>query len=536
MIILKFLSVISGIIVFVCMVSCSEKTDNRPNIILIMADDMGYSDIGSYGGEIYTPNLDSLAFNGTRFTQFYNGARCCPTRASLLTGLYAHQTGLGGMVSQDTGRPGYLGEINTQCVTIAEALKTTGYQTMMTGKWHVSRSETDTTAIYNWPLQRGFDQFFGTIIGAGSYFTPATLTYGNKQINQFSSDFYYTDAISDSATSFIQNHLSRNESPLFLYVAYTAPHWPLHAPEEDIVNYKGAYDKGWDQLREERLNRMKALGIIDSKIELSSKSGNRWDSVEDKDWESRRMEVYAAQISRMDRGIGRIINLLKEKGEFENTLILFLADNGGCAEGFNEDTQWIRRYGPAVTLMGDSVIYGNDTPKRPGPANTYQSYGRDWASLSNTPFRYFKSYTHEGGIATPFIVHWPNSRILNNKIIDKPTHIIDIMPTLLDVAQTSYPKTLGEHIITPQEGVSLLSVLEGDDLQDRPLFWDHGSRAIREKEWKLVSRANADWELYNIKVDRSEMNDLSNEFPELVDSLRSKWESWAVRVNVLPRP
>lgn len=384
--------------------SRAEKS-RRPNIILMMADDMGYSDIGCYGGEIRTPNLDGLAAGGLRFTQFYNTARCCPTRASLITGLYQHQAGIGHMMA-DKGYDSYRGDLNDRCVTIAEVLGRSGYSTYMSGKWHVTKSTKPDGDKHNWPCQRGFDRFFGTIHGAGSFYDPNTLTRDNTQIVPDSDDFYYTNAISDNAVKFIREH--KTSKPFFMYVAYTASHWPMHALPEDIARYKGRYDGGWDALRAERHKRMIEMGIVKSKWKITPRDEGvpPWTEAKDKQWFARRMEVYAAMIDCMDQGVGRIVAQLKNSGSFENTLIFFLADNGGCAEEYGSrgaikpdpskpvvlkpmgKNELQTRMQPVVTRDGRPVRTGYGV--MPGPADTYIAYGRPWANASNTPFRLYK--------------------------------------------------------------------------------------------------------------------------------------------------
>jgi arylsulfatase len=413
----------------------AAQRDTRPNIIVIMSDDMGYSDLGCYGGEIATPNLDGLAQNGLRFTQFYNTARCCPTRASLLTGLYPHQAGVGHMM-EDKGYDGYRGDLNEQCVTMAEALRPAGYATYAVGKWHVTKkvnpkSEADK---HNWPLQRGFERFYGTIAGGGSFWDPSTLVRDNTMTTIYADkeyqpkeQFYYTDALSDNAVKFIsENQASK---PFFMYLTYTAAHWPMHARERDIAKYKGKYDQGYAPVRKARYERMKKLGLVDARWPLSPQA-EAWDAVKDKAWEARGMEVYAAMIDAMDQGIGRIIAELKQSGQFDNTLILFMQDNGGCAEGTgrnlpgpNANNPYPTRPDKAVypTIAKDAQHYFNAQPKQtrdgravimgpnvmPGPDDTFIAYGRGWANVSNTPFREYKHWTHEGGISTPLIAHWP---------------------------------------------------------------------------------------------------------------------------------
>ena len=433
----------------------------KPNIILIMADDMGYSDIGCYGGEIQTPNLDALAKNGVRFSQFYNNARCCPTRASILTGLYPHQAGVGGMVGNGHG------DLSEKAVTIAEVLKSNDYATYMTGKWHVADSSTKDD-MHNWPNQRGFDNFFGTIRGAGSYFEPHTLTYNNKTVKlSVEDDFYYTDAISDSTVTCLNRHFKeKKDKPFFFYVAYTAPHWPLHALQKDIDKYKGVFNKGWDVLREERLVRMKNLGVVAKHTQLSKRNPNAkpWDIIENKAWELQRMMTYAAQIDNMDQGIGRILEKLKTENALDNTLILFLSDNGGCDELLKGVKKWVNAKEVTETLDGKTVSTGNIPGVMSGPASTYMSYGGSWANLSNTPYRKYKKSGHQGGVATPFIVHWPNGFKLKDKIKTEVASIIDVMPTMLEAAKGTYPKTYNGNKIKPMEGISLLPVFNNKSL------------------------------------------------------------------------
>ena len=412
------------------LLSFDLKADTRPNILLIMSDDMGYSDIGCYGSEIRTPNLDRMAANGLRFTQFYNGARCCPTRASLLTGLYAHQAGVGHMLG-DQGLPGYQSGLNKESVTIAEALIRSGYRAYMSGKWHVTTHIKPEGPKDNWPLQRGFEKFYGTIIGAGSFYDPHTLCRQNTFITpandpQYKPEtYYYTDAITDNAIQFLDDHYQESETdPFFMYVSYTAAHWPMHALPEDIKKYEGEYDHGYDFIRTRRFERMKQLGILDEDARMSPAAGN-WAQAPHKEWEIKCMEVYAAMVDRMDQGIGKLLQSLETKGALENTLILFLEDNGGCAEGFgrgeNVNENWLKAikdrtpmaedelqptlWPPMKTRDGKPVQGGPSV--MPGPADTYIAYGRNWANVSNTPFREYKHWVHEGGISTPLIVHWP---------------------------------------------------------------------------------------------------------------------------------
>ncbi|MEM7393237.1 MAG: sulfatase-like hydrolase/transferase [Verrucomicrobiota bacterium] len=391
----------------------------RPNIIVIMSDDMGYSDIGCYGGEIETPHLDALAEGGLRYTQFYNTGRCCPTRASLLTGLYAHQAGIGQM-TRGFDRPGYRGDLNKDVVTIAEVLKTAGYRTYMAGKWHVTSQLKPDGDKSNWPRQRGFDRFYGTIIGAGSFFDPWTLTREEKAITPDNDEayqpeqYYYTDAISDHAVRYVNEHReSDDDSPFFLYMAYTAAHWPMHALEKDIAKYKGRYDAGYEVIRAARFKKMKELGVL--KDWGLSEAPQTWKDVPaaDKAWELRCMEVYAAMVDNMDQGIGRLVHALKKNKQYNNTLILYLQDNGGCAE--NRGRKPLKKPAEGVVPMGKDELQTRMVPERsragypvltgsgvmPGPSETYIAYGKSWAHVSNTPFREYKATNHEGGIATP---------------------------------------------------------------------------------------------------------------------------------------
>jgi arylsulfatase len=509
----------------------------QPNIIIILNDDMGFSDLGCYGGEVQTPNLDRLASGGLRFTRFYNTARCCPSRASLLTGLYPHQADVGHMMNDD-GVDGYLGDLNANTVTIAEALKPAGYDTCMSGKWHVTRHVDDPK--HNWPCQRGFDDFYGIITGASNFFDPSTLTRNNERIATPPGDYFLTDAISDEAVRQIREHnQSKPDSPFFSYVAYTAPHWPLHAHLEDIERYKGRFDDGWDVLREERLSRMTEMGLIDPQWRLTPRDPTQppWVEAEHKAWQCRRMEVYAAQIDRMDQGIGRIVQALEDTGQMDNTLVLFLADNGGCAEEIS--TSWGQnlrgRIAQKTTRDGRPVQYGNDPSVMPGGEETYQSYGVPWANLSNTPFREYKHWVHEGGIATPLIVHWPAGISDRGAMRRQPAQLPDIMATCLDVADICYPDTYEGRTIQPAEGYSMRPILE-DRPSERPvLYWEHeGNKAVQRENWKLVCKYPGGWELYNMTEDRTELHDVSAQFPEIIGELSALYEVWAARCNVMP--
>lgn len=528
----------------------------RPNILLIMSDDMGFSDLGCYGGEIQTPNLDALANDGIRFTQFYNAARCCPTRASLLTGLYPHQAGIGHMIRPVKGFPGYEGDLSRQAVTIAEVLRASGYRTYMAGKWHVSKNHDPKGDLSNWPVQRGFEKFYGTIQGFGSFYDPATLCRQNNYITpqndpEYKAEqYYFTDALNDNAVQFLQQDAGKKE-PFFMYLAHTAAHWPLHALEKDLAKYKGKFDGGYDSIRQARVERLKKMGLMDPKWKTTPTIGN-WDEVENKKWESRCMEAYAAMIDNMDQGIGRIVAQLKKDGRFENTLILFLQDNGACAERMGREG---RQPKPAEKLkpMGPNELQTKPTPPMQtrdgkwvktgpgvmaGPADTYIGYGEKWANVANTPFREYKHWVHEGGISTPLIAHWPAgiARKQRGKLDDQPGHLIDIMATCVDISGATYPKEFNGKTIKPLEGVSLNQAFQGRSLaRKNPLFWEHESnRAVRDGKWKLVAMEDAPWELYDMEKDRTEMNDLSSKNPEKVQELARKWDAWAERADVLP--
>jgi arylsulfatase A-like enzyme len=500
----------------------------RPNILIILADDLGFSDIGCYGAEIATPNLDKLAAKGVRFTQFYNTGRCCPTRASLLTGLYSHQAGVGHMVA-DLGKKSYQGFLNERCVTIAQLLKLVGYRTYMVGKWHVCHLK-DGQA--NWPLQRGFDRFFGLIGNVRSYFDPPTLTRDNTPI-QAGKGFYLTEAISDNAVAYVKD-ASKHKEPFFLYVAHTAPHWPLHALPEDIAKYRGKYKDGWDALREARYQRQLQMKLIDPRWKLSPREAEApaWDKTPDKDWQDYRMAVYAAQIDRMDQGIGRLMKTLQDSGQEENTLVLFLSDNGGNSEEMTPS--WRTRF-PEKTRDGRPTRVGNLPAVNPGPEDVFQSNGLPWGNASNTPFRLFKSWAHQGGVATPLIAYWP-AKITKASITDQPGHVIDLMATCLEVAGTQYPAKFKDRELEPMAGLSLVPILHDKKrTEHEAIFWEHeGNRAIRQGKWKLVAEHGKGWELYDLDADRTELDDLAFRRVEMVKHLSARYEQWATRVGVVP--
>tara|TARA_E500000178_G_scaffold356350_1_gene433599 strand:- start:22 stop:1638 length:1617 start_codon:yes stop_codon:yes gene_type:complete len=476
----------------------------KPNIVLIMCDDMGWSDIGCYGGEVRTPHLDRLASEGLRFTQFYNSAKCTTTRAALLTGLYPRQ------------KKGPL--LKGSMVTLGESLQLGGYQTSMSGKWHLGSTKPRR------PVDRGFQEYYGLMDGGCHYFNPVKpdpdfkknriRVFGQNEtiITEFPKDFYTTDAFTDHAVINIQR-MAKSDAPYFMHVCYTAPHYPLHAPEEDVQKYLGKYKEGWEKLRGVRHKKLVRLGLIDAGWKLPSadpEAGN-WEDQKDKDWQDRRMAVYAAMIDRMDQGIGRILDAIEESGETDNTMILFLSDNGGCAETYSQD-------------RSENI---------PGSSEHYMTCGPGWASAQNTPFRRFKSWMHEGGISTPLIVRWPDV-IQPNTVTHQVGHIIDFMPTFLEAAQTDYPNVFKGNSIIPLEGKSLIPIFMGQQREGHGILWWEftGNRAVREGNWKLVwDRKIQNWELYHMRHDRTEMVDLALQYPDKVRKMASSWSSWAINTG-----
>lgn len=502
-----------------------ENNMRRPNIVVILADDMGFSDIGCFGGEIHTPHIDGLAAGGLRATQFYNVARCCPTRASLLTGLYPHQTGIGHMIDDYAkgararlASPAYATHLNDHCMTIAEVLRTANYRTYMSGKWHVGHDDGQR------PWHRGFDRSYALIPGACNYFKPGPnqIRLDDQPVTP-QGDYYSTDAFSDYNVQFLQEHQTQHkEQPFFLYAAYNAPHWPLQARPQDIANYRGRYLKGWDVLSEERHQRQIAAGIVEARWENNPREPEvpPWSQLtaaqkDDFDW---RMAIYAAQIECMDRGIGRILEQIKTMGQQDNTLVLLLSDNGGCAE----------------------IIDRKNTHAPLGTAASWASYGVGWADMSDTPFRLFKHYTHEGGIATPLLARWPTV-IKPGLLAHDVGHCLDLMATFVEISGATYPKIFNGHQILPPEGVSLMPMLQGKSLQrPAPLFWEHeGNRAMRDGQWKIVARFQGGawprrWQLYDMAADRTERHNLAAQQPSRVQAMAVQWEAWAQRVGVVP--
>ena len=500
-------------------VTKADAPSRKPNIVIILADDLGFSDIGCYGSEIATPNLDRLASKGLRFTQFYNAARCCPTRAALLTGLYAHQAGVGHMLEQ-WHAPGYTAGLNERCATIAELLRLGGYLTYHVGKWHVGGVGKGDDR--NHPMNRGFDHARGTG-GGGNYFTLQPLYADRKNIKP-GVDFYATDAFADWAVELIDDH-GRNHSdkPFFLHLCFTAPHFPLHARPDDIAKHRGRYQHGWDVLRERRYSRQKELGVIDGRWLLSPRDpiARVWADVSPVDraeWELR-MAVYAAMIDCMDRGIGRVLEAVRRIREEENTVVMFLSDNGASAEALDTWPNPSRGHKPSSIT---------------GTPGSHRCLEVGWANAANTPFREHKMWVHEGGISTPFIISWPRGLKAKGALTCEVGHVIDLMPTCLELAGVEYPRTFQRRQLTPLEGRSLVPVFKGQSLGPRTLAWEHeGNRAIRAGDWKLVAEFRRPWELYDLNADRSEVHNLAAQRLADVQKLTTQWQKWADRVGVV---
>ncbi|MFT4688426.1 MAG: arylsulfatase [Verrucomicrobiia bacterium] len=501
---MRFTSLVLALMLFSIVRAPAAKAP-RPNIVLIMCDDMGWSDIGCYGGEVNTPNLDRMAKQGLRFTQFYNNAKCTTTRASIVTGLYPRR-GQGGLLRKNM-------------VTLGEAMKLAGYQTALSGKWHLGSGES------THPHKRGFDDYYGLLDGCCNFFNPKQpdpkfkggkvrkFGQNNESIEQFPDDYYSTDAFTDHAVGFIKK-ASKTDKPFFLHVCYTAPHYPLHAKPEDIAKYRGKYkDIGWFKLREQRWARLKEMGIATDAWSLSERDSRsyEWDTA-NQDWEDLRMAVYAAMIDSMDQNIGRLMQTLRDVGADENTLVLFLSDNGGCAEE------------PG----------GRNTSLIPGPKEFYTAVGPAWGWAQNAPFKRYKQYAHEGGISTPCIARWP-AAIKPDTLTREVGHIIDFMPTFLELAGSTYPKSHAGQNILPVEGKSLLPILKGGTREGhQQLAWEwSGNRALRRGDWKVVwDKSNKKWELYDLSTDRCETKNLAAKHPDRTDTMAAAWFTWAAETGL----
>ncbi|MDO5571331.1 MAG: arylsulfatase [Bacteroidales bacterium] len=546
--------------IFCLGVQCFTQTlaakDKRPNILIILADDLGYSDLGCYGGEINTPNIDMLAKEGLRFNSFYNTSRSCPTRASLLTGLYQHQAGIGRMTFNDN-LPGYKGTLSHNAVTIAEVLKDNGYHTGMIGKWHIAETplrkdqrEWLAHHVYheefadkvNYPVNRGFENFYGTIYGVVDYFDPFSLVNGDEPVKEVPSDYYITNALSDSAVVYLDRY-SKDEKPFFMYLSYTAPHWPLHALPEDIAKYEDTYKNGWQYIREKRYEKMKSLGIFDGcdNYLTERQFKDKWEDNKDKEWDARAMAVHAAMVDRMDKGIGNVIQALKRNNQLDNTLIIFLSDNG-CS---NEDCQ---NYSPGendrpdMTRDGRQIVYPHNKEVLPGSETSYASLGARWANAANTPFRFWKAKSYEGGICTPMIAYWPKGiKKQKGKISSQKGHVIDIMATCIDLANAKYPQEYNGNQIIPLEGKSLLPIFKKGKREGHEyIAFEHFNEKalISNDGWKIVkvSGKNSKWELYNLNIDRTEMHNVATDYPDILENLVQKYDQWSKRCMVEPFP
>jgi arylsulfatase len=541
----------SAVALVLCVLVSQAHAASRPNIVLILADDMGYSDLGCYGGEIKTPHIDSLARHGLRFTQFYNCGRCCPTRASLMTGLYPHQAGVGRMTN-DAKLPGYRGQLLPDCVTIAEVLHAAGYRTAMAGKWHLSnavegpdhlkylsnRAILDRFAeLPSYPVSRGFEMHYGVIWGVVNYFDPFSLVDGTQSVREVPKDYYITDAISDQAVKYVEQ-LGTGPAPFFLYVAHVAPHWPLHAPEADVERYANTYLGGWDEIRAARFKRMKEMNFLPpgvNRVGPRHEPGTKWDANPDREWDARAMSVHAAMVDRLDQGVGRLVDKLRKMNLLDNTLVLFMSDNGASPE-IEEGPGFDR---PAQTRDGRPIRYPVDKRVMPGSEDVFATIGPFWASVANTPLRFWKAEVYEGGVCTPMIAHWPAG--LKTEIgakTDQVGHVMDVMATCVELAGADYPSVHDGKPIPPMRGKSLLPILRGENREGHKfLAWEHiGARAIRVGDWKLVAHRTGPWALYDLSRDRAEENDLSDTQPDRVDAMEERWNAWAKATAVVPAP
>ena len=512
------------------------QRQQRPNILLVVADDLGYSDPGCFGGEIETPTLNALASGGVRFTQFYSTARCCPSRASILSGQYPHRVGVGHLVN-DLGQPGYRGRLADNAVTLAEVLKFAGYRTFMSGKWHVGTND---------PTRRGFEQYFGTLISAATYWDSGKylrLPEGGRVRSYDPGAFYGTDALTDYAMDFLGEARSTPDQPWFLYLAYNAPHFPLQARAEDVAKYRNRYEGGWDLLRRERLARMKQLRLVakDTRLSPRSQFTNYGETVtaENPAWDSlpndrradlaMRMAIYAAMVDRMDQNLGRVMADLRSKGEWDNTLIMFLSDNGACAE-------W-DPFGFDISSSPQNKLHRGNDLAHMGSPGTYHSVGSGWANASNTPWRMYKHYSHEGGISTPCIMHWPAGFRRRNALESVPAHLIDLMPTIVEASGAEYPERINTLQTFPMVGTSLMPALRGERMPERALYFEHeGTRAVREGRYKLTALRGEPWKLYDMERDRTELEDLASQHPKRVESMARQWDAWAAENQATPLP
>lgn len=484
------------------------EAGERPNILVILTDDMGFSDLGCFGSEIETPHLDSLAKGGLRFTEFYNNARCWPTRATLLSGRYSEG-------------------LSKEQVTIPEVLKGAGYETGMVGKWHLGND-----ARKNGPVQRGFDRFYGTLAGANSYWDPESLTRGVEAAVPVGEGYYYTDQIGVEAAAQISG-FAKTKEPFFQYVAFTAAHWPLHAPEATIQKYLERYRGGWEKMRMERYARMIEMGVIDAKrwpLPAPEKRVEDWESADHKEWRIRNQAIYAAMVDHMDQAVGRIIAALKMTGQFENTLIVYAHDNGACSEhlrgnAWNTANMVLEK----AKKEGETVAVGDVYEVPMGGPLTFGSVGHDWANAQNTPMRRYKANVYNGGACTPAIMHWPvGIKAKGGSISAGRGHVVDLMATCLELAGASYPGSFGGQKILPSDSYSLVPLLQGGaGDRDHPYFFDHsGTQAIVKGDYKMVREGKGDWALYDLAKERTEITDLVGRHPEIVAELAAIWAAW----------
>lgn len=486
----------------------SSKSAERPNILIVLTDDMGFSDLGCFGGEIETPHLDALAGGGLRFTEFYNTARCWPTRATMLSGRYSDK-------------------LQGSQVTIAEVLKAAGYQTGLVGKWHLGMNPKK-----DGPIQRGFDDFYGTMTGAGSFWDPFTLTRNTQATKPDGDDYYYTDKIGSEAVRQIET-FAKSDQPFFQYVAFTAAHWPLHAPEKTIQKYLKRYEGGWEVMRADRYARMLKMGIIDKErwpLPDRENRVQRWDGIEHREWHIRNQAIYAAMVDHMDQAVGKIVNSLKRTHQFENTLIIYFHDNGACSEhlggnGWNTANNILAK----AKKEGLKVAVGDHYNVPMGGPLTYGSVGHNWAHSQNTPMRRYKANVHNGGACTPAIMHWPAGlKTKPGSITSERGHVIDMMATCMELGGATYPKEHNGQKIAPHESHSLVPVISGkSNDREHPYLFNHaGTHAVVKGDYKIVrERGNRPWALYNLAENRTETINLADKHPGIVKQLATVWDA-----------
>ncbi len=545
---ISFRPILLTIVILTAFASAAEK---QPNVLLILADDLGFSDLGCYGGEIPTPNIDRLAHGGLRYTTCYNSARCCPSRASLVTGLNPHQAGIGSFATEkpEAGKgPAYTGHLLPNTATLAEVLRDNGYSTWMVGKWHLG---------YPGPTERGFDNFYGIkdmLSHSEGQWNPqkyARLPEGkNPELSHPLGKFFATDVFTGYSLEFLKQARQQEGKPWFLYLAHSSPHFPLHAPKAEIDKNMPIYRQGWDVLRAERFARMKKLGLIPADLKLppramvpvdgeaiangySGKENPAWDSLPQDRREdlARRMATYAAMVEHVDDSVGKVLADLEQHGETDNTVVIFLSDNGACYEwgpfGFDGESR-----------LGTTTLHTGKALDEIGQPGSHSSYGSGWANLGNTPLQLYKHFCHEGGISSPLIIRWPTGHTAKDQWVQAPTHIMDIMPTVLTAAGISPPKERGGQAVITMEGVSLTPTFTGGHLPERVLGFEHQqARGLRKGDWKLTwgkrMPSPPTWELYHLKTDRAEQNNLATANPELVKHLTGEWLQWAKRVGVV---